>query len=1535
MLGLGGRCCFAPPATKSFKQGEAAAAPAPDQPPAPNSKDDKQERASVAGKAAPGARDEIQAEQIGAYQPLEATCGQPAAPAGSAPGGGHDCEELEAAVAAALGLVLGPKALAGTAVSTTFAAAPTAESGSLAQSQDSLADEVLDLLDMTLTTQPPTPVTAAAAAAAAPAAAGSSRAQPQDSLAGEVLGLLSPAVQPPTAGAAAAPAAAGTTLVQPQDSLAHEVLALLQADAQAPLPASAGSGESYCQPLEAEVERTLAGLRLPAAGAAAQQEQVHGLAGMALEPLLQEAAPAPEPSPAPAHAAAIGADCTPAGAPGDGFPGAPAQLLRAISSRSSIGSRCHGRRSTQLSSSSLSSEAEASKRYSDPGSAPPALLTIQESASRLSTTSGSSQHACAASPATATIVSSQCADAVAASAGSPAKACPATGCKDAAASTAAAAAAAACHSPAFDGSGGEVAASPTGLAPAAEGSGVACMPDGSLLEDVQALLLFAGGHPPGDAAAGAISSAAPLAAVHAPLCLAAGLPEDAGAAAGQAIVPGSTADLELALAELLRGDAPSAAPAGPAAVVTPVQPAGPAGPAAPSLFELAGPDLVQALPAGARMLAVEGSHSGGPQVLLRGSSWGPRPDSSGSAVSSSSWAGCSTVAPPPARQLPGSPSGGSHGLEASSLPAKLARAAATTQPPAASQGLAAFCSAHGQAAAHRSCAGSDDVSAEADGPLAAMYARQVRQRQDAEARYAAIRQQQEVDDFAGCTFKPSLAASKARSPSRPGSAPPGGGAGSRGEPTGVYERQVGLRMRELQRRERVRQQQEREQLAACTFQPEVDPRSQALFESGVRYGCGSLMAGGGGAASSAAPAASMDAAVRQQLQVLHSAGLRASTAAAVLSRSVSRVGCLGGGGEGAPMGGTGGTSGGAGRETGMVLPLAEQDEECSAGFATAEGSSAGGAAWLVGAGAGASLPQGAPAGIRQQHPSVTQTVSGLTPPAQLAGAAMPAALASASQPPAHRQLSMPSPGGCVRLVASPVRASDRLYGHARDLQQRQRLARSEREHQLQQEALAASPKARPFPRAVHSTGPSLPLSRRSPAPSRPASALQPGAEERLERERQLSGAPAQPPAGMSPGSQRILQRRQEAASAVSFADRLEERPRQRGGFTEGEAGQAEAGEGGAALGSGAAGAGSPRRPLSAGAAICQTVSRGLAGIMNLAGLPGAGAGMDAAAESSSDAGTVVFHSSDGPAMATAVAPQATAASNSRPASAARTTGSQWAAPVPEHCTFRPVITERAAARAARSPEQMHAEWAARQDKLELKRRLAEESAVAACTFAPEITPASGAGSRYGLAKPKLNMRDLGGYMEEVQRRTTARQAAAAAAAQEREAKELAECTFQPKLSPRARLPGPGSAANSISKPAAGSPTSAGPASPRAAGSRPSQGPDVLSQVQALLAGGGESAPESAPGQAKPAAVLLSRQRSAGKAGKQAARAAAEAAEAAAAQACLAVPPAASANVAEKRAAAGPVAAGKASTSGSFDAYLAKVAREVERLQAAD
>lgn len=201
------------------------------------------------------------------------------------------------------------------------------------------------------------------------------------------------------------------------------------------------------------------------------------------------------------------------------------------------------------------------------------------------------------------------------------------------------------------------------------------------------------------------------------------------------------------------------------------------------------------------------------------------------------------------------------------------------------------------------------------------------------------------------------------------------------------------------------------------------------------------------------------------------------------------------------------------------------------------------------------------------------------------------------------------------------------------------------------------------------------------------------AEERLEREREASGAPAHPPAGMSPGSQRILQRRQAAAAVPT--DLAEGQPHPLGRAAHAEAGRAASAEGHAAP-SGTA-PGRQLRPCSARAAVASTISRGLAGIMSLAGLPCDVAGSDAAADdSSSDAGTTVVHSVEG--LAAAGGPEVACAS-SRPASPARTAGSQREAPVPDHCTFQPAITGRASARPARSPEQMHAEWAARQQRL--------------------------------------------------------------------------------------------------------------------------------------------------------------------------------------------------------------------------------------------
>ena len=40
---------------------------------------------------------------------------------------------------------------------------------------------------------------------------------------------------------------------------------------------------------------------------------------------------------------------------------------------------------------------------------------------------------------------------------------------------------------------------------------------------------------------------------------------------------------------------------------------------------------------------------------------------------------------------------------------------------------------------------------------------------------------------------------------------------------------------------------------------------------------------------------------------------------------------------------------------------------------------------------------------------------------------------------------------------------------------------------------------------------------------------------------------------------------------------------------------------------------------------------------------------------------------------------------------------------------------------------------------ELKRRLAEEAAVAACTFAPDISPAASPGGKLAATRPRINM----------------------------------------------------------------------------------------------------------------------------------------------------------------------------------------------------
>lgn len=154
-------------------------------------------------------------------------------------------------------------------------------------------------------------------------------------------------------------------------------------------------------------------------------------------------------------------------------------------------------------------------------------------------------------------------------------------------------------------------------------------------------------------------------------------------------------------------------------------------------------------------------------------------------------------------------------------------------------------------------------------------------------------------------------------------------------------------------------------------------------------------------------------------------------------------------------------------------------------------------------------------------------------------------------------------------------------------------------------------------------------------------------EAKLERERQL--APPQP-ASLSPGSLRILQRRQGPGC--------------------GEAG-------------GTDGGGAPPATERGG------LARSIAGMLELAaGMPACGS-----AGGDSDGGA-----SEG-ASSTAASNDAQGSSRqaARPGSPAASSAS-----LPAYlasCTFHPAITPRAQARSPRSPQELHAEWAARQQRL--------------------------------------------------------------------------------------------------------------------------------------------------------------------------------------------------------------------------------------------
>ena len=210
----------------------------------------------------------------------------------------------------------------------------------------------------------------------------------------------------------------------------------------------------------------------------------------------------------------------------------------------------------------------------------------------------------------------------------------------------------------------------------------------------------------------------------------------------------------------------------------------------------------------------------------------------------------------------------------------------------------------------------------------------------------------------------------------------------------------------------LREQQEQQALSGCTFSPSIDPRSAALARQGVRYGTG------GSRTATAASCSGLDEAVLLQLQALHGAGLNALAAADLLvAAGAAQTGCAG----------TGLGNGGGENAAGQPPMDAPGDAAASSDAVTAASS-------LSSAAEGGAAGQPGP---RRSDPA-----------SALAGACLPAAVLSPGAAQARRE---PAAGpGAARLASrglnSVLRASDRLYAHALNMQARQRQAPLELQH---------------------------------------------------------------------------------------------------------------------------------------------------------------------------------------------------------------------------------------------------------------------------------------------------------------------------------------------------------------------------------------------------------------------------------------------------------------------------------------------------------
>ncbi|KAI7841492.1 hypothetical protein COHA_004885 [Chlorella ohadii] len=421
----------------------------------------------------------------------------------------------------------------------------------------------------------------------------------------------------------------------------------------------------------------------------------------------------------------------------------------------------------------------------------------------------------------------------------------------------------------------------------------------------------------------------------------------------------------------------------------------------------------------------------------------------------------------------------------------------------------------------------------------------------------------------------------------------------------------------------------------------------------------------------------------------------------------------------------------------------------------------------------------------------------------------------------------------------PLSASARLYAHAVDLQGRQRQAAALRDQEQRAALLAASPKAKPFPRAQHTNPPSPPLSRRSPPVSRPGSAPPPGllcaSLEQAAVQVELAGlgglaagelgGRAHQAAGRAP-------ERSTTGKAASYWQRwgLEAGPdfdgflQRQEKFVQALGAKLDAERHLPAAQQAAAAA--PGAHLSPGSRrlLERRRQRELALEMEAAGCMRASmAGCDAAGDHSTHSSPLHHSGAFGHAgLEGTGACQSASMAGSVPA------------PAPSAFPYRPVITSRAAAKPARTPEELHAEAARRQAKLDLgaymrevrEKQAAREEAAAAAAKARQV--------RLLFKLMHAAGQNLASQPRALAVRIILTRRASTCTSPSKQERELAQCTFQPNLGHGQRSPtkqsGPGKA------PAAGAASAASSGTASGLAVKAARPPDVLAQVQALLRG---------------------------------------------------------------------------------------------------